>query len=239
MYRKVPRVRIPISPPQGKSAPEYPRRFFSLSAYRSWYMNIGKGNEMNSFMRTVFIAALLAAGCSRVQEGSKKGECGDAIDNDGDGKYDCEDEGCIKSTTCVELMREAERARKETAVRQNETSVEEPQKEKKDEKRSYFEIDNLYVQKGHNGNDIDQRRSKEYCDTLTLEGISGWRLPEQKEAVAIFKSSLMPAEPYVMWTSTTKGNKTGVIVGITSGAVNELGSGYKGQCRARCVRDAR
>ena len=54
----------------------------------------------------------LLAGCAgdslfieqkeELYEGDAEGECGDDADNDQDGLFDCEDDGCIGSDACIE-----------------------------------------------------------------------------------------------------------------------------------------
>jgi len=48
----------------------------------------------------VFLCAGLA--CSQSPEGTRAGECGDGADNDADGSYDCDDEGCAASPLCTQ-----------------------------------------------------------------------------------------------------------------------------------------
>ena len=71
----------------------------------------------------------------------------------------------------------------------------------------------------------------------TLAGKAKWRLPTDEEALQIVKSGNFANDPasYVMWTSTKKGKKLALIVGITEGAVNPLPMQFDGHCRARCV----
>ena len=101
----------------------------------------------------------------------------------------------------------------------------------------WLELDGLLVQRGHNGADIAQGPAADYCKLLALADRGGWRLPTEDDAVRIARSGLVAPEPFVMWTSTLRGKKRGIIVGITSAAANDLGTRYDGECRARCVRD--
>ena len=104
------------------------------------------------------------------------------------------------------------------------------------EMQAYFEVDGLWVQQHHNGANLDQDAAKTYCEKLVLAENDDWRLPTEGEAVRAFNSGKLKPEPYVMWTSTLHGDKRGVIVGITSGAANDLAVRFDSDCRARCVR---
>ena len=49
------------------------------------------------------LGALLLAACpksSELGEGSGEGECSNGVDDDGDGRVDCRDEGCFGSAEC-------------------------------------------------------------------------------------------------------------------------------------------
>ena len=188
---------------------------------------------MREFFFILWILVLVS--CNRDPEGFSEADCDDGKDNDLDGRYDCDDDGCAASTPCVKLAREAlEKAesQKESMKREVDKSAsgaEEPP-------GPIFEVDGLVVQRAQNGEDIKWTDAESYCAGLKLADKTDWRLPSQEEAVKIIESGNLKNEPsYVMWTSTRRGNKRAVIVGI-SGAVNEVGTSSKGQCRARCVR---
>ena len=58
---------------------------------------------MRRVHRTLVLAAVLACGCSLVgSEGDQDGECNDALDNDGDDLYDCDDPDCADYWECAE-----------------------------------------------------------------------------------------------------------------------------------------
>mgnify|MGYP006299936967 CR=1 FL=1 len=185
---------------------------------------------------TGILILLLATGCSRGPEGTEGGDCVDGVDNDENGRVDCEDDGCRADSACVEARERAaaaERAAAEARAKAERAAAAEAREKAE---RPYLEIDGLWVQRGHNGEDVAHRAAVEYCDGLTLAGKDDWRLPTENEAVRAAKSGRLAPEPYVMWTATKRGKKRGVIVGITSAAANELGVVYDGDCRARCVR---
>ena len=174
--------------------------------------------------------------CSRDPEGLNEKDCDDGKDNDLDGRYDCDDDGCAASTPCVNLAREAlEKIESENAAGKREvkntTSVDVSATE-----GPMFTISGLTVQRAENGEDLKWEDADQYCTRLRLADKTDWRLPSQEEAVKIIESGKLKNEPsYVMWTSTRKGDSRAIIVGI-SGAVNEINVRSKGQCRARCVR---
>lgn len=186
-------------------------------------------------------------GCGSVQpEGADPKECSDLKDNDNDGKYDCDDDGCALSDHCVEQKRLQQIEASAAAAAGEKAPIEAPlpskipAAEKKEEPAPYYPLGPIWVQLSQNGENINWYDAAQYCEKLNLAGISGWRLPTQKEAVNIVESGLLTNEPsYVMWTSTKMGTKRAVIVGITGGAVNHLAVQSKGDCRARCVRDAK
>jgi hypothetical protein len=186
-------------------------------------------------MKGVYILSIMfLISCSRGPEGTEPGDCEDDSDNDKDGKIDCADDGCAASEFCRQLA--AKVSEMEERAKQQELA----EKSKKPEATQgpVFEIDGLIVQTGHNGSDINWKQAEQYCVNLEIDGKKNWRLPKQQEAVKIVESGKLGNEPsYVMWTSTKKGKKSAVIVGV-SGAVNILGLGNKGQCRARCVFDS-
>ncbi|MDJ0763707.1 MAG: DUF1566 domain-containing protein [Myxococcota bacterium] len=180
-------------------------------------------------MLIAFILIVIA--CKRGPEGSENGDCQDKKDNDYDGQTDCDDPGCLPADNCQALLRQSSL---------KEIPAPEPQGQQHLEKRPAlgpsFDIDGLLVQSGHNGADINWLDAEAYCKNLSLAGKSGWRLPTQKEALLIVESDkIIKDASYVMWTSDKTGKKRATIVGITGGAVNDLGIHYKGQCRARCV----
>jgi hypothetical protein len=179
------------------------------------------------------LSILLLCACSRDPEGLNEKDCDDGKDNDLDGRYDCDDDGCAASATCVNLARKTLEAALESApapmpVKRPATSTE--------NLGPVFDVSGLMVQRAENGTDLKWAEADQYCSRLTLLDKSDWRLPTDEEAVKIIESGKLKNEPsYVMWTSTRKGESRAVIVGI-SGAVNEISVRSKGQCRARCVR---
>jgi len=191
----------------------------------------------------IVVLTILFCSCANKQpEGSHPADCSDSKDNDNDGRYDCEDDGCLASDVCVEKKRLAElkaaAAKKEKTPQVTPTSNPEPGKQEKLD--PYFPVGQVLVQRSQNGENINWMNANSYCESLNLAGMSGWRLPTQKEAVKIVESGILTNEPsYVMWTSTKMGTKRAVIVGITGGAVNHVAVQSKGECRARCVRDAK
>jgi hypothetical protein len=176
--------------------------------------------------------SLVLVGCWSAPEGTRKGDCGDAKDNDKNGFTDCEDEGCSLDDECVRLAARAKLA--EEAARAESAP---PARDTGEDDSPYFELEKIWVQRGHNDADISQPDAKRYCENLTLAGKSDWRLPSSDEAQAVSNSKKIPLESLVMWTSTEKSKNRALIVGISTGAVNDLGLNSVGQCRARCVRD--
>ncbi len=175
--------------------------------------------------------------CKRsAPEGTEPGDCNDEKDNDYDGRYDCDDDGCAMDTLCVNKAKAAEKAREAYEARTKATLAAKPKGAV--ERGPTFYVDKLMVQTNHNGSDINWKNAKSYCEKLNLLQHSDWRLPTREEVVKIIESGQLKGEPsYVMWTSTEKGKKRAVIVGM-SGAVNDLAIQYDGECRARCVRGA-
>ncbi len=192
-------------------------------------------------MKNIFLFLALfalAASCSRGPEGIIEGDCSDTKDNDADGRYDCDDDGCLASDYCVNqarMVREEEAAR--AKEREEELRAKKATLAAKEEKLGpFFQVGNLLVQSATNAADVDWHGAEAYCKGLSLGNKAGWRLPTQDEAVKIVESKKLSKESsYVMWTSTKKGRKRAVIVGISQAAVNDLALHYKGQCRARCV----
>lgn len=188
-------------------------------------------------MRKIAILLISAAlvACAASPEGTSDGDCGDSKDNDGNGFVDCEDDGCSLDDICLKAAAKAivaeERAR---AAKQSPT---EKEVVPEDDGKAYIEMGDLWVQKGHNGEDLSQPAAQRYCDTLQLAGKNDWRLPTENEAAAASNTKKLPQEALVMWTSTKKSKQRAVIVGISTGAINDLGVHSVGQCRARCVRD--
>ena len=176
--------------------------------------------------------SLVMVACSVAPEGTTDGDCGDSRDNDKNGFIDCEDEGCSLDDACLQLAAKAkvaaDAANAEAAPAAPDTA---------EDNSPYIEFGKLWVQKEHNGADINQPDAKRYCEKLTLAGKSDWRLPSSDEAQAVSNSKIIPLESLVMWTSTEVGKNRALIVGISTGAVNDLGLNSVGQCRARCVRD--
>jgi hypothetical protein len=189
-------------------------------------------------MRKTISLALgaLALSCVAGPEGTSPNDCVDGIDQDNDGLVDCEDDGCAKDATCVKQVEDARRAEAAASAARVAAQTKAEEKALADEMQAHFEIDGLWVQQHHNGANIDQPAAKAYCEKLVLAEHDDWRLPTAEEAVKAFESGKLEEEPYVMWTSTKHGDKRGAIVGITSGATNDLALRFDHDCRARCVR---
>jgi len=183
------------------------------------------------------VCLILAAACASGPEGTTGGDCTDGADNDGNGKIDCEDDGCSADPFCVEQAEKAREAERQAAEARAKAEAEAKRKAEEAAALPYVEHGNLWVQREQNGKDVALKAAREYCERLELGGQSDWRLPSESEAVSVAKAGILKPEPYAMWTSTMRGKKRGTIVGITSAAANELGVKYDGQCRARCVRD--
>jgi len=177
-----------------------------------------------------------AFACSRGPEGTVSGDCADGNDNDGNGLIDCEDTGCGADTFCADQARKAREAEEAAARAREEAERTAAKKAQEESALPFLELGGLWVQRGHNGENVAFTAAMEFCERLTLAGKDDWRLPTEQEAVMIARSKQVAQEPYVMWTSTLLSKKRGIIVGITSGAANELGVPYDGDCRARCVR---
>lgn len=184
------------------------------------------------------LCLLLCCACARARgpEGSVAGDCTDNGDNDGDGRYDCEDDGCAAAKNCVALAKNAREYEEEKArAVQRAIPAQPAEPAASPEENIAFHVEDLLVQRGQNGFDVDWSTANGYCEKLALLDKVGWRLPTDKEAVKIVESGKLAGDgSYVMWTSTKRAKDQAVIVGI-SGAVNELATRYKGQCRARCV----
>ena len=192
-------------------------------------------SEMETSMKKIamVLLSLMVISCFSSPEGTKDGDCADLKDNDGNGLTDCEDQGCSLDDECLRLAAKAKVA--EDAAHQ--AAAPPPEDTSTMADLEYIEVGDIWVQKAHNGSDVSQPQAKLYCENLTLAGKSDWRLPTEDEAVAATRSPLLPGESLVMWTSTEKSAKRAVIVGISTGAVNDLGLHSVGDCRARCVRD--
>ncbi len=171
--------------------------------------------------------------CGKTPEGKDPATCEDAKDNDFNGRIDCEDVGCATFPECVRIHDE-------------EIAKQAKMKQELEAKQSTnmlikgldptFSVGSLMVETKGNEQDADWEEAKAYCEALNLSGQNDWRLPDVNEAVKIVKSGILSREEsYVMWTSTQNRTGKAVIVGM-SGAVNELGVRFRGQCRARCVR---
>jgi hypothetical protein len=185
--------------------------------------------------RLLGVALFVMACQAQAPEGTTPGDCHDNLDNDNDGTYDCQDDGCTADDRCVEQKRTAAINEKNASKTEKKPLTEKQKKDLEEKRRPYFMVDGLKVQKRHNGQDINLNDAKVYCYGLVLDGIDDWRLPDRKEAVKIVESDQLYPDSYVMWTSTMKGKKRAIIVGITSKAVNDLGISFDGQCRAKCV----
>jgi hypothetical protein len=182
---------------------------------------------------TLFLLLFLSA-CAPEKEGITKGDCQDNKDNDKNGFIDCEDPGCKLDDYCIDLAVKAKVARE--AARRSMNAAKQKQ-QKKALALPYIEFEKFWAERGHNGKDINLANAKEYCKNLNLANKTDWRLPTEDEAIIMALSKKLPQEPLAMWTSTLKSKKRGKIVGITTGASNDLGVSFDGQCRARCVRD--
>jgi len=178
----------------------------------------------------ILLSVLLSTACSSHPEGTMDGDCADAKDNDRNNFVDCEDPGCQLDDHCIAIAAKAALAA-EKAKPAPAAPVPAPMPD-----TPHVVVDTIWAERLTNGVDIDRIEAEAYCDRLVLSGKDDWRLPTRGEAVKISASGLVPAEPLVMWTSARAGNR-GEIVGISTGAVNNLGVHSKGQCRARCVRD--
>ena len=190
-------------------------------------------------MKMTGIAALVLClcACAKTQEGQDPATCEDGEDNDLDGRSDCEDDGCAASTFCVNAAREAAAARQAAEAEARAKKVS-PKKAPVADEGPTFGLSGLTVVRAASSTDANWKEADAYCSKLNLLGHADWRLPDADEAVKIVESGRLTGESsYVMWTSTKKGAKRAVIVGM-SGAVNELGIQSRGQCRARCVRGA-
>jgi hypothetical protein len=183
-----------------------------------------------------FVVCALAVACVRGPEGTEPGDCQDRQDQDSDGLVDCEDQGCAADPVCVAKIEEAKRAAAAAEEAERLAAKKAAEEDAKKELESYFDVGGMWVQKHHNGKNVDLAEAKAYCEKLDLGGHDDWRLPTEDEAIRAFKSGGLLPDPYAMWTTTLHGADRGVIVGITSGASNELGVRFDGDCRARCVR---
>ena len=187
-------------------------------------------------MRELGIVAciFLSCACAKILEGQDPATCEDGEDNDLDGRSDCEDDGCAAATVCVNEAREAAAAARAKTEKAAASKKAEPPIVP--DEGPTFEVGGLTVKRAQNGTDVSWSEAESYCNGLNMHGFDDWRLPDADEAVKIVESGRLKGEAsYVMWTSTRKGAKQAVIVGM-SGAVNELGIQNRGQCRARCVR---
>ena len=191
---------------------------------------------MKKVIFITLLTALFSLSCSSGPEGTSTGDCADDKDNDGDGLVDCEDDGCDFDDRCAEIARKAREAEKVAAAIKKKKEEAAAQKAANDAANPYVVIGDLWVQRAHNGENVALNAAREYCERLKLADHNDWRLPTEAEAVKAAKSRLLLFEAFAMWTSTLRSKKRGVIVGITSGAANELGVVYDGDCRARCVR---
>jgi hypothetical protein len=179
------------------------------------------------------IILLSACACGKTPEGQDPSTCKDGEDNDFNGRVDCEDDGCSLFQECVRLRDEA--VALEAKSKQAQATTQSSSLLVRDLDLS-FTLDGLTVETKENGKDVNWSEAEAYCNDLNLMGQTDWRLPDVNEAVKIVKSGILSREEsYVMWTSTQNTTGKAEIVGM-SGAVNELGVRYRGQCRARCVR---
>lgn len=180
--------------------------------------------------------ALALSSCMAGPEGKGANDCVDNVDQDNDGLVDCEDDGCADDATCMRQIEQARAAEASSSAARVAAAAAAEEKALADQMQAYFELDGMWVQQYHNGENVNLAAAKAYCEKLVLADKDDWRLPTEEEAVAAFASGKLKEEPYVMWTSTRRGDKRGVIVGITSGASNDLAVRFDHDCRARCVR---
>jgi len=167
-------------------------------------------------------------------EGENESDCSDNVDNDKDGKIDCDDDGCLLKTACrIPSTAAAPDAEKEASgTRAGPKQVFAPPPPD-----NILNVENLQVQFNHNGADIKWKDAKEYCEGLVLEGRSDWRLPTKDELVKMYKSGKFPKDGYVFWSSDTSGSDRAWFVGMGSGAAHEFGKNHGTDSRARCVRN--
>ena len=157
-------------------------------------------------MKTVLVAfctCFLVLSCgSSGPEGTGEGDCSDLKDNDGDGRVDCEDDGCENAQPCLDMASAAMDAEREAREAERLLKEEAAKKAEAEKASEFFELGDILVQKGSNGANITQPKAAEYCEALALGGFEDWRLPTEGEAVAVAKSGKLPPEPLVLWTST-------------------------------------
>lgn len=190
-----------------------------------------------SFLILLHVATMMTAIACSGPEGTSKGDCTDQKDNDQNGFIDCEDDGCAEDNFCkMEKQRKLEMEKKALAEKRAEKKKL-AEKARQDALLPYTVMEEIWSQKKTNGNDINQIDAVKYCENLVLGDKNDWRLPTKEEAIKLVKTKKLENESNVLWTSDKKNKKTAYIVGITTGAVNELKVMYSGQCRASCVRD--
>ncbi|MBN2802069.1 MAG: DUF1566 domain-containing protein [Deltaproteobacteria bacterium] len=185
----------------------------------------------------IFSLLIIFTSCSNPPEGTGDNDCSDNKDNDKNGFVDCEDQGCNLDDYCLTLAAKALDAQNTTKKTEPEPvkTLDNPKSESSNP--YYVEFEKIMIQKSMSTEDVNWSNAEKYCKNLSLSGFIDWRLPTEDEAIQGVNSPEIEKDSLVMWTSTKKSNKRALIVGISTGAINELSVNSKGQCRARCVRD--
>lgn len=133
------------------------------------------------YLQLVTICLFLCS-CAKIMEGQDPQTCEDGIDNDIDGRTDCDDDGCAASTYCVNKARE--KAALEEELKRKQMAAKKPIPSQPIQ-GPLFDVSGLTVKREHNGNDVNLSEAESYCQSLNFMGFSDWRLPDQNEAVKI------------------------------------------------------